>query len=94
METTPCDPGNGLAGAGSDSQFVGGGDVISLDLTAQLDADSGDVLEAGAVGSPDTEGMAVNADIRLASDAAGELTELGAGEDGQHPSEGAAEAQL
>ena len=94
METAPGDPGDGLASAGGDAQLISRGLVVCLDLAAQLDADSGDVLKARTVGGPDAERVAVDADVRLAGNAAGELAKLRTTEDGQDAVKTAGEAQL
>ena len=77
MHTAPCTPSDRLARTGSDSQLVGRGSVVRLDLTAQLHADGRDVSKARALALPDAEGMAVDADVWLANNAAREFAEFG-----------------
>ena len=75
MDATPGDPGDGLASAGGDAQLVSRGLIVGLDLAAKLDADSRDISETRTIGCPDAEGVAVDANIRQASDAGCKLTE-------------------
>ena len=76
MDAAPCAPSDGLASAGGDAQLFSCSLVVCLNHTAELDADGRDVLKACPIGCPDAEGMAINADVSQAVNAAGKFTKL------------------
>ena len=94
METAPYAPRDGLAGSWGESELLSRGHVVSLDLATQPHADGGDVLETGPIRGPNAERVAVDADLRKASDAGSELAKLGTGEDGEDAIESAAQREL
>ena len=83
METAPGDPGDGLTSAGGNAQLIGRGLVVGFNLAAELNTDGRNILEAGAVGCPDAECVAVDADVRPTSDAGSEFTKLRTAQDVQ-----------
>ena len=76
MQAAPCDPCDSLASTRLYAQFLGRSSIVRLDLSTHFNSDSRDISEARAIGCPDAEGMAVDADVGEAVDAAVEFLKL------------------
>ena len=84
MQPAPCAPRNGLHFTGLDAHFFCGIHVGLLNLATQLNSNVGDAVQRDPVASPDTVGMAIDANVLIvAQNADEELFQLGAGQEGQ-----------
>ena len=83
MDATPCHPGDRLENGRGNIKAVCCCPVVCLDLTAQLDANSRDILETCSAAIPDAEGVPIDADlVAMAKNTGKEFLQLRTAQDG------------